>query len=186
MVVVVVPHRSAAETDGAYARRAPATATASDDEADDDHDEDEHGKMMMREKEQKEGGDHHQHQHQHQHHHRGVKSVMRQAEAQVRAEQLERKRVALQCRDAQMYADLAGDLRALDSRQSEETLEIMEEFRLLREGQAASRRASETLARELEGLTLEVAKCHAKTDRVTSLLETLLERFAAVASVARQ
>jgi G3E family GTPase len=184
VVVVVVPHRSAAETDGAYARRAPATTTASD-EADDDHDEDEHGKMMMREKEQKEGGDHHQHQHQHQHH-RGVKSVMRQAEAQVRAEQLERKRVALQCRDAQMYADLAGDLRALDSRQSEETLEIMEEFRLLREGQAASRRASETLARELEGLTLEVAKCHAKTDRVTSLLETLLERFAAVASVARQ
>jgi hypothetical protein len=181
VVVVVVPHRSAAETDGAYARRAPATATASDDEADDDHDEDEHGKMM-REKEQKEGGDHQQHQH----HHRGVKSVMRQAEAQVRAEQLERKRVALQCRDAQMYADLAGDLRALDSRQSEETLEIMEEFRLLREGQAASRRASETLARELEGLTLEVAKCHAKTDRVTSLLETLLERFAAVASVARQ
>ncbi len=159
-----MPHRSAAETDAAYARRArgvTATTTTTPHTAGS-------ATTAAAEKEKHEGGGH-----------GSVEQLLRQAEAQVRTD-LERKRVAQQCRDARMYADLAGDLRALESRQSEETLEIMEEFRLLREGQAAARRATEGLARELEAMTLEVAKCHAKTDRVTSLLETLLQRFSAL------
>jgi hypothetical protein len=166
----VVPHRSAAETDAAYARRtrgATTTTATTTTTAGGTTTHTNNNTAAGAEKE----NPHHQHE--------GVEQLLRQAEAQVRTD-LERKRVAQQCRDARMYADLAGDLRALESRQSEETLEIMEEFRLLREGQAAARRATEGLARELEAMTLEVAKCHAKTDRVTSLLETLLQRLSAL------
>jgi hypothetical protein len=108
-----------------------------------------------------------------------LERMVQSVTARIRTD-LERERVAQQCTEARTYAELVADIRELESRQTSENLDVVAELRLLREGQIAAQKTAEALAREVETLTVEVAKCHAKADRVTSLLETLLQRMRAL------